>query len=173
MPGERSYRLLLRLHPRWFRERYEAELVSCFREGWSEESHGRGWPAAWAFWARIVRGTVATAWRQRVHDAPSPARVTGAKRTMRERLEGVAQDALLALRMLRRNRSFTAAALVTLALAIGASTAVFAVVNGVLLRPLPYPASERLYEMSQDGTNGSYWLSAPNYQDMKQALGAF
>ena len=173
MPGEALYRVLLRLHPRRFRRRYEAELVACFREAWWEEAHGRGWPAASTFWARVIRGTVATAWEQRVHDAPVPAPMTGARRTMRERLESVMQDGRHALRMLRRNLGFTAAALGTLALAIGASTSVFAVVNGILLRPLPFPSSERLYEMSQDGPDGSYWLSAPNYEDMKRSLGAF
>src|SRR5688572_31180218 len=47
-------------------------------------------------------------------------------------------------RGLRRNPTFTVAVLLTMALAIGANTAVFSVVNGVLLNPLPYPEPERL-----------------------------
>jgi len=55
------------------------------------------------------------------------------------------QDALFGLRLLFKNRTFTAMALTTMALAIGSTTAVFSVVDGVLLRPLPFRAPERLY----------------------------
>jgi predicted permease len=54
-------------------------------------------------------------------------------------------DALFGLRLLFKNRTFTAMALATMALAIGSTTAVFSVVDGVLLRPLPFAAPGRLY----------------------------
>jgi len=53
-------------------------------------------------------------------------------------METLSQDARHTFAMMRRHLGFTAAALVTLALGIGATTAVFSVVHGVLLRPLPY-----------------------------------
>ena len=59
-------------------------------------------------------------------------------------LEDLMEDALYGLRMLRKNPAFAATAILTLALGIGANTAIFSVVNTVLLRPLPYKDADRL-----------------------------
>ncbi len=59
------------------------------------------------------------------------------------------QDVRLALRSMTRERGFTLAALLSLALGIGANTALFSVVYGVLLRPLPYPGSDQLIRLSE------------------------
>jgi len=77
-------------------------------------------------------------------------------------------DLKFALRQLLKNPGFAAVAVVTLALGIGANTAIFSVVNAVLLRPLPYPGSDRLVQLSEAGRNWSGGpISYPNFVDWK------
>ena len=64
-------------------------------------------------------------------------------------LDSLARDVRYGLRMLHRNPMFTAVAVLTLAIGIGANTAVFSVVNSVLLKPLPYPKSDELVTLRQ------------------------
>jgi len=97
-------------------------------------------------------------------------------------LDDVARDLRHALRALRRAPVFTAVALLTLALGIGANAAIFSVLNGVILRPLPYPKSEQLMFVSTQypliGAAQSP-LSAPEYLEFRAvnqsfaAIGAF
>ena len=86
----------------------------------------------------------------------------------------VLQDARFGLRMWKSSPGFTAAAIVCLMLGIGATTAIFSVVNTVLLRPLPYDRPEqlvRVYSEFPTFPNGGlhrFWLSPPEYLDLKR-----
>ena len=71
-------------------------------------------------------------------------------------LEHSVRDVLYALRSLRKSPGFTASAIVTLALGMGANTAVFTVVDGVLLRPLPFPHPEKLCLISYRPEDGPF-----------------
>ena len=70
-------------------------------------------------------------------------------------LDDLARDLRYGLRMLRRNPMFSLVVLLTLAIGIGANTAIFSVVNGVLIKPLPYPEPDRLISIAHGANLGS------------------
>jgi predicted permease len=88
-------------------------------------------------------------------------------------LEDLYRDARYALRALRQEPGFAAAALLTLAVGIGGTTLMFTVVNGVLLTPLPYPEPEKLLTLQeqteQASPYGNLWAFAyPNFLDVQR-----
>jgi putative ABC transport system permease protein len=87
------------------------------------------------------------------------------------------QDARYALRQMTRNPAFTAVTVLTLALGIGATTAIFSVVDGILFRPLPFPESNQLTavwaDMTRTGGPVDEWMNFPNYADLKERARSF
>ena len=83
-------------------------------------------------------------------------------------LQSVLADCRYALRQLRKNPGFTVVAVFTLALGIGVTTAIFSVVYGVLLRPLPYPAPDRIVAVFEVNSRGNpSRLADPNFDDFR------
>ncbi|HEV8380927.1 MAG TPA: ABC transporter permease, partial [Gemmatimonadales bacterium] len=89
-------------------------------------------------------------------------------------MDTVFQDLRYALRTLRRTPVFTLIAVLTLATAIGANTAIFSVLNGVVLRPLQYDASDRLFGIWERSEGGDYRLgSYPTFRDWRAQSDVF
>ncbi|MEP7343457.1 MAG: ABC transporter permease [Acidobacteriota bacterium] len=91
-------------------------------------------------------------------------------------MNNLIQDLRYSLRMLLKKPGFTLIAIVTLALGIGANTAIFSVVNAVLLRPLPYPQPERLvalWETNKQRAISKGTLSYPNFYDARAQSQSF
>lgn len=88
----------------------------------------------------------------------------------KEHMHMLLQDLRYALRTFRQSPGFAMAAIVTLALGIGANTAVFSVVDAVLLRPLPYPEAERLvkvWDREREGRTDQNVVSPANFPDWR------
>ena len=97
-------------------------------------------------------------------------------------METFIQDLRYALRMLRKNPGFTAVAVITLAIGIGANTAIFSVVNSVLLRPLPFREPQQLVRVYSEFPTmklNKFWISPPELFDIQneakswEAIGAW
>ena len=85
------------------------------------------------------------------------------------------QDVRFGCRMLLKQPGFTLIAVITLALGIGANTAIFSVIYAVLLRPLPYPAADRLVLLTTTGTKEDLptYMSYPDYVDLRDRTHSF
>jgi predicted permease len=91
-------------------------------------------------------------------------------------MDRLQQDLVYALRNLRKSPGYALVTVLTLALGIGANTAIFSVVNGVVLRPLAYPEPNRLvFITSQFPTLGfdQFWVSAPEFLEFRERNQAF
>lgn len=90
--------------------------------------------------------------------------------------DNIRQDIVYGLRGLARKPGFAAVVVITLALGIGANTAIFSVVHSVLMRPLPYASPERLVIVKQAATKigqDSFGFSVPDFEDFRERTRAF
>src|SRR5688500_5542421 len=121
--------------------------------------------AASATTSKRLKGTTYTS---------NPARCQPVKAPMT--FDNLRQDLRLAIRSLLRAPAFTVVTILTLALGIGANTAIFSIVNGVILRPLGYPKPEQLmYLTTQFPAFGfdQFWVSPPEYFEFRELNQSF
>ncbi len=150
--ADRVYSTLLLAYPASFREEYRGEMRAAFRSRWREEQGGMG------LWITVLLDTLTTA--------------------AREHGEVLSRDVRYAWRSLtgRGNWSFTAAALGTLALGIGAVTAIFTIVHSVLLAPLPFHEPDRVVYLTDTHAAReieSFASSTPNFLSWREAARSF
>src|SRR5690349_7915007 len=89
-------------------------------------------------------------------------------------MDTLLKDIRYGVRSLAKRPGFTAIAVLTLALGIGASTAIFSVVDGVLLRPLPYPHAEQIVQLREVGSKGGQMrFTEPNFLDVRDRNRSF
>ncbi len=165
------YRVLLLFYPRKFRVCYSSDLEQAFIESMRIQRGRLGWIGIPYSWVRALGDTIVESGTQRriakhaqlAHDQ----NLTAEQRAM---ISSIIQDVRFSARALLKNPAFTIVAVLTLALGIGANTAVFSVVNTVLLRPLPYEDPEQLAVIwTNFGPDlPQNWVSGPELEEIRE-----
>jgi putative ABC transport system permease protein len=183
MTSERLYRRLLALLPGELRESFGDDMTLLFGDRLAE---ARGpWGRTW-IWLRAVSDVTVSALaellgrnrairtRRHLLTVSNPARPDLRRRPPGDLMRTVFQDVRYAFRGMAKNPAFTLVSIVTLALGIGASTVAFTLVNGVLLRPLPFRDPDRLVMLwERQATGRELNLSYPNFDDWRNESQSF
>jgi predicted permease len=150
--ARRLFRWAAGLLPFDFRRDYGREMELAFSSDLNDSTRKAGASGVWSTWARAIGGLGPMA--------------------LREHAATAMQDVRYASRMLVQNPGFTATALLSLGIGIGANTAVFSLIDALFLRPLPVQSGDRLVALyTVDARNpGFNPTSYPNYRDYKDHL---
>ena len=166
-----TFRVLVRLFPPDFRDRYGESVLSFHRQRLADaarsgESRSRVWRravvdllvSAALEWTRVISA-------RRV----APNAHTVAPRSAEDRMSIIGQELVQSVRSLRRSAGFSLAAIVTLALGIGSTTAIFSVVHSVMLAPLPFPSTDRLVapESRKTSTGETWSVTYADFMDWR------
>jgi putative ABC transport system permease protein len=166
--------------PNRFRRRYGTELLAVVSARLEETYRDRGVGALLGLWVvelgDLGRAT-ASQWRGALlgtrSRGPGPVTESSSFR-WGDMVRDLWADVSFAWRLLRTQPGFTVVAVLSLALGIGASTSVFSVINGTMLRPLPFESPERLMVLFEQDTRGmSDLTSAMNFLDWQEQTSSF
>ncbi|MGH9710610.1 MAG: hypothetical protein ACRD37_08690, partial [Candidatus Acidiferrales bacterium] len=149
--AQKLFQLLLRAFPFDFRTNYGPEMEDVFHDQRREVEQRGGVMNLFKLWAETISGMFRIA--------------------PREHWDIFRQDCAYAFRMMGKNPGFTAIAVLTLALGIGANSAIFSVVHSVLIRPLPYPNGQQLVfirEAAQKAGIDDIGFSVPEINDFRE-----
>jgi putative ABC transport system permease protein len=154
---------LLRLYPREFRQRYGTAMRAFHRERMrAARQRGEFMPLVWV---RVMLDAIGSAFAERTRTRDSSGRLNIPPEKTVPHLR---QDIAYSVRGLVRRPGFTLVVLATLTLGIGANAAIFSVVNGVLIRPLPYPEPERVFQF---GHKAPQWLTSdPQFGEYRRNM---
>jgi len=169
---ERVFGLLLKLYPTEFRQQFGDEMRAFVKARSAEPRYASPWGAV-RLGCHLLADATASAIRERAA-ARTPHRLPGAASPSRqspgpdnepseELMATLVHDARYAVRTLRRRPAFTIVSAITLALGIGATSAIFGVIDSMLFRPLRYPAPEQIVVVNM--TRGGSLREPPAYPD--------
>lgn len=167
--SRRLFRSLLWIYPREFRTRFGADLDSDFAQLLTSRGRRAAWKYALADFARALPLTHS-------HDQRTRQRRYAVTLGGETHMASFMFDVRHAVRALIKSPVFTAVTVLTLALGIGANSAIFSLVNAVLLRPLGYQEPERLmmiHEIIPESKVPRFGVSPVDYLDLDQYQGSF
>ena len=183
-------RWLLRCYPAAFRARYGREVEQVVRAAWQDAQLADGGRLT-GFWAAVLADLLSGAARERAsavrewRDARRRAHLArvhgssislGSPSTGRDGMGTLAQDLRYAWRTIRKSPGFALVVVVSLALGIGANSLIYSVVDGIVLRPFPYPNADRLVAIgvtypALDGERRFIeTVSPPEYNDIRSGV---
>jgi putative ABC transport system permease protein len=164
-----AVRALMRLYPLAFRERYGPAMEAFYAERFADP-HTFG--ARLRMWRRVLADLVIGVALERLRGHRTDALQRAFKTeplSREEQMSVIAQEIVYSARSLRKSISFSAAAVLTLALGISSTTAIFSVVESVLLAPLPFPRADRIVvpQTRNVATGEMSWVSYADFMDWR------
>lgn len=163
------FSVLLRLQPRVFREAHGEELIAFYHDAWRDQVAGKGTRRVVRVVAELTVDALRSGLARRMTRRDAVGQ-QGSDERKEPFVESWVQDVRWSLRSLVKRPGFVLIVILTLALGVGANTAVFGVLNAVLLTPLPYPESDRLvriYQSDRAVGGAESYLTQPALVDLR------